>query len=214
MHGPLDAVALVATYCAEHRCSAAAKELLAQAANSAGMPRVVLWKSRDTPPPEDLHREFCGFIVYAVAHMLEDHQLTDDEHLHISRLKYLFFVEEGNILAYQYDAISDVLQGEISLILQDEAVDVAEDIQQVHLQRAFDLSYDQYLSLSEDVIRPIAERIVAPLRGRVFVPDAEKERAFALLRRLNTVILLDPETFEINWDETACPSGRQSGGSD
>ena len=197
---PVDVSHIVEAYRSEHNADRALDRVLALLAKVplGDLSRTDIWAGHEAPPPDALQDKLAEFAVYLVSCLLEDHRLSKTEQSTIAFIKRLLYIEEGALLARQRDAIVDLLRGEVCLILQDETVDPEEAIHQVDVQAALDLSYDQYLELTEEFLRPLVEEIVEPLQqdpGNV----SKKEAVLAQLRLLDTVLPLDPQTFELHW---------------
>lgn len=148
--------------------------------------------------PQDLQLA-AGFIVHYLALALNDHALSGEEQLRIRELKRHFGLEEGDLVRLQRQAVVTLLQAEMSVILQDAAVDGVEQIHQVDLQKALDLGYDQFLDLIEPSIQPIVEGLLDQLRATPFPSPGLKDAVFKRLRLLNFVIPLDPLTLQVDW---------------
>jgi hypothetical protein len=150
-----------------------------------------LWDSLSEDEQQELKLALLDLLLFIMEEFLDDHTLGEDEQEALQYLKRLFRVEEGDFYTLKRDGITDVLRGEISLILADRSVDAVEALQQVALQRAFDLSYDQYLELTHGYVSRIVDDTIARIAADGYVDDEERERVFPQIRALDTVYRLD-----------------------
>lgn len=149
------------------------------------------WASVSDRAAEELKLELLDVLIYFIEHCLEDHALTAEEQTAIRDLKRVFRVEEGDLYALKRERIADVLRAEIPLILRDRNVDRAEALHQVSLQRAFDLSYDQYLELTREYVERIVEELIYRITYHGRVDRSEREDLFSQIQSLDTVYRLD-----------------------
>lgn len=139
-------------------------------------------------PPAWLKPALLDLILFYLGRVLADHRLSSDEQFTIRELKLLFRVSEGEFVDSRRAEVAALLSEQLERMLHDDHFDDSEALQQVELQRAFDLSYDQYLALT----RPAVEAAVERLLRDVEVPsstDAEAESR-AKLHAIRTVYLL------------------------
>jgi hypothetical protein len=94
--------------------------------------------------------------------------LTVDDINDVRMLKHTLHVQEGELFANRPAEISQLLQLALAGILDDDQIDSSEDLYLVSLQGAFDLSYDQFLTLA----RPAFERELANLDARLNASQA------------------------------------------
>jgi hypothetical protein len=76
-----------------------------------------------------------------------------------AHLKRYFGVAEGEFIRLRPNEIAQLIAERLDAILEDGMVDRSEELDQVELQRFFDLSYDDYLALG----RPAIERAYTDL---------------------------------------------------
>jgi hypothetical protein len=111
----------------------------------------------------ELRAHLVDLVLYYVRIALSDHSLSDDEIATSRLLKRLVRLEEGDFWMLRRDAVRELVQIEMARILRDGVIDKAEELHQVDLQSLFDLSYDQYLSLSTEAVADA----VSALEGRL-----------------------------------------------
>jgi hypothetical protein len=140
---------------------------------------------------QELKLELLDILVYFIEQCLEDHSLSEEEQSALQCLKRLFRIAEGDFYTLKRDAITDSFRGEISRILADQTVDRSEVLDEVSLQPAFDLSYDQYLEVTREYVVRIVDDVVARVTADGYVDDDEREQVFSQIRALNTAYTLD-----------------------
>jgi len=143
-----------------------------------------------------VRRDAADFIVHYVELALDDHRISSTEMDHIFALKRIYSLEEGDILALQKPAISELLSQEMMLILADDQVDDTEALLQSDLQRAFDLGYDDYLQLTRDTLRPVVEQLLEQARGK---SPQQQHLIIKKLQGLQTVLRINTSTMTALW---------------
>lgn len=137
------------------------------------------------------------FVIHYVDAVLDDHRIDEGEKKIISSLKYLFRIEEGDLLQMHASEIRRLLTMEMERILSDEQVTEPEAVHQSDLQRALDLGYDDYLHLVRESIRPLVDRLM--LAARNSSTDHERAQVFSRLQMLQIVVKIDTEKLEAVW---------------
>ncbi len=139
-------------------------------------------------PPSWSKPALLDLILFYLRRALRDHRLTAQEQLTVRELKLLFRITEGEFIENRQAEVATLLADQLERMLEDDQIDDSEALQQVELQRVFDLSYDQYLAL----IRPALEGAVERLIRAVEAPSSIEERkiSYAKLNALRPVYLL------------------------
>jgi hypothetical protein len=86
-------------------------------------------------------------LLSVASHAMQNRTFDVDHEMSFRSLKDLFEVEEGEFLEHRPVELATLLGAQLDMILEDGVIDPSEDLYQVALQDAFDLGYDQYLSL-------------------------------------------------------------------
>jgi hypothetical protein len=102
-------------------------------------------------------------VLGYVSTLLSEGDLDPNALGSIATLKMCLGVSEGDFIALRPAEVAAVLTSELEQILEDDFIDEVEDLRQMELQAAFDLSYDQYLQLT----RAEFEREMASLMERL-----------------------------------------------
>lgn len=144
---------------------------------------------QQSPPSKE---ELLDLLLFYIKLCLKDHKLTPDEMLTIRQLKIIFRVKETDLYKLKRENVKELLTIEISRVLNDKMVDQSEALHQVDIQRALDLSYDQYLELTKEPIGSIVDNLIAKISADGVVTDAEREELFRQIIALDTVYSLSP----------------------
>lgn len=95
---------------------------------------------------------------------LDDDALSDDEIKGMNMLKRLLYIEEGDFYKYgKRDDVEGIIAAQLYKVYDDNFVSYAEAVHKVELQGLFNLSYEQF----EEIVQEIAE--LALRRGADFV---------------------------------------------
>lgn len=129
-------------------------------------------------------------VINVIREALRDSELTEDEEQFIQSLKRSLRLEEGDLLANRRADVMSILTREVERILQDGQVDSVESLHQVALQRAFDLSYDQYVELTRKPVERLMDRFIAQITSDGIVTPEERVRLERQLLALDTVYTL------------------------
>ncbi len=100
-------------------------------------------------------------LGYVIAR-LDSGPMHNDDVASVSSLKKCLGITEGEFISLRPAEVAALLAGQLNRILEDDIIDEREDLYQLDLQAAFDLSYDQYLQLT----RAEFERAMASLSER------------------------------------------------
>lgn len=95
-----------------------------------------------------LRKTALDLILDFITWSLERGAMTPGVLKEVDELKRFMDVREGEFFAFRPVEVATVLTAQLDGILQDLAIDGAEDLYQVELQAAFDLGYDQYFALT------------------------------------------------------------------
>ena len=106
-------------------------------------------------------------------HRLMDAPLNIEDVVDIRLLKYALRIEEGEFYRHRAVDVSELLEGSLAADLENDFMADAEDLHLVGIQAAFDLSYDQFLTLA----RPAYGKALDELRHRLEALPADDERA-------------------------------------
>lgn len=140
----------------------------------------------------------ADFIIYYIERALDDHRISEQEKENILSLKRIYALDEGDLLALQRHAVSDLLRSEMAKILADEHVDDLEVTHQNDLQRALGLGYDQYLQLTRESIKPVVNQILDDAKGR---SEQQKDEIIRKLQALQTVLRVDRTAMTAIWPD-------------
>jgi HNH endonuclease len=141
---------------------------------------------------ETVRKELIPLLMYYIRLALADDDLTTEELATVRYLKRLFRVPDGAIVDYDKEDVEELLTGQIVRILADERVDPAEAVQEVRLQEAFDLGYDQFLEITRPLIHAVVRHWLDNPREGEDIQDLEGRVA-----KLNTVFSVDTVLDEI-----------------
>lgn len=105
-------------------------------------------------------------------HRLMDAPLNIDDVVDIRLLKYALHIQEGEFYQHRAAEVSSLLEGSLEADLENDFMADAEDLHLVGIQAAFDLSYDQFLTLA----RPAYRQALDGLHKRLEAMPADDER--------------------------------------
>jgi len=123
---------------------------------------VIAWLAVDEPALDGFERiiekhgvrraiwfrsQIADLVLNYVAHLRVNGPMSEGQLVQLELLKEALHVREGELLDYRPSEIAEVLNSELEASLEDGFLDEADDLQLVRLQIAFDLGYDQFLSL-------------------------------------------------------------------
>ncbi|RYE54866.1 MAG: hypothetical protein EOP48_11380 [Sphingobacteriales bacterium] len=104
--------------------------------------------------------------------IVSDNVITAREANNLRFLKRFFKIREGDFYSSKYATIETILERQFELMYQDDVIDKDEAIQKVELQEMFDLSYDQFLKLSQKAITSAIDRGADPLELDTFIKSS------------------------------------------
>jgi hypothetical protein len=137
--------------------------------------------------PRAFRDGLLDLLLYAIREALRDHGVTADEVTMLRHLTTIFRVQEGELYAHRRAEVTELLQAEVTRLLEDGRVDAFEAAYQEELQRIFGLSYDQFLELTRDVITPIIDQLIANATADGVVTREERADIDRKLAALRTV---------------------------
>jgi len=106
---------------------------------------------------EELKERALELVIKYTNVALSDNYLSTSEKLNILYLKRLLKIKEGDFYKkypHIHDEVQEIIRTQLSLIYRnDDKIDDKEAVQKVDLQDIFDLSYDEFLEISnlEDI---------------------------------------------------------------
>lgn len=146
---------------------------------------------------EWFRKQRLDLILGFVERALEQGPLTPERQQEIAHLKLALKVAEGEFAALRPVEIATILREQLAVVLADGEIDHGEDVYQVELQRAFDLGYDQYLTLGrsafEHAMQALLDHQAALTQG---YPDEQERigRRIAALEPLYRLATARPRT--------------------
>jgi hypothetical protein len=117
--------------------------------------------------------QMLDLVLDYARHRLMDAPLNIEDVVDIRLLKYALRIEEGEFFRHRAADVSALLDGSLAADLENDFMADAEDLHLVGIQAAFDLSYDQFLTLAG----PAYGRALDALRQRLEAIPADDERA-------------------------------------
>ena len=141
--------------------------------------------------------ELLDLILFYIEYCLKDHAMTSEETLSVHQLKLLFRIEEGDFYKFKWKEVKELLASEMGRILDDKSVNQSEALHQADLQRAFDLSYDQYLELTKEQIEKIVDDLCDQITADEIVTDEERGELLQKLIVLDSVFRLSAKQKKI-----------------
>lgn len=100
-------------------------------------------------------KEECLDVALQFARLcLEDDALSDEEIKGMNMLKRLLFIEEDDFYKYdRRDAVKGIIAAQLYRLYDDNFISYSEAVHKVELQGLFNLSYEQF----EDIVQEIAQ---------------------------------------------------------
>jgi hypothetical protein len=97
-------------------------------------------------------------IICYINVILDDNYITAKEAENVRYLKRFFKIKEGDFFSKKYFEIGRILDRQFEYMYQNNKIDHTEALQKVQLQGLFDLSYDQFLKLSDKAVKSAISR--------------------------------------------------------
>jgi hypothetical protein len=113
--------------------------------------------------------QIMDMILAYVRLIVSDNVISSKEAANVKFLKRFFKIKEGDFYASKYDDVEHILDKQFELMYQNNVIDNKEAVQKVELQEMFDLSYDQFLKLSQKAIKSAIERGADPIDLDTFI---------------------------------------------
>jgi len=107
---------------------------------------------------KDIKDELLNLLIDYANLILEDSLLTDNEKENFGFLKLYFEIKVGDFYKFKYQEIKTILHKEFEKLYADDLVTQEESEYNVILQDMFDLSYDQFDKIKEEVVLKSIER--------------------------------------------------------
>jgi len=107
---------------------------------------------------KDIKSELLDTLIEYAVLVLEDNVLTENEKTNFHFLKLYFEIKAGDFYKNKYQKIKMILEKEFEKLYADDLITADESEYTVILQDMFDLTYDQFDKLKEDIIRKSIER--------------------------------------------------------
>jgi hypothetical protein len=102
-------------------------------------------------------------IICYINVILDDNHITSKEAENVRYLKRFFKVKEGDFYSKKHFEIGRILDRQFEYMYQNNKIDNTEALQKVQLQGLFDLSYDQFLKLSDRAVKSAINRGADPM---------------------------------------------------
>lgn len=100
----------------------------------------------------ELRNNLIRVIICYAQMCLEDDYLTEEEMTNIMLLKTFFRLNDDNFTQYETKLLVEaIIRTQIEKMYADHIIDYQEALQQVELQSLFDLSYDEFSKIVDDV---------------------------------------------------------------
>lgn len=107
----------------------------------------------------DIKQETLQVIIDYTNTCLEDDILTEQEMRNIQLLKLFLKVKEGDFIDYGKEPeITEILTWQLRKMYNDDVIDKEEALMKNDLQSLFDLSYDQFLDIVNEVAQESLDR--------------------------------------------------------
>lgn len=107
----------------------------------------------------DIKSDTLQIIIDYALFCLNDDILTEQEMRNIQLLKLFLKVKEGDFIAYgkEYD-VKEILMWQLRKLYDDNYIDKEEALMKTDLQSLFGLSYDQFLTMVNEVAQEAIDR--------------------------------------------------------
>ena len=107
---------------------------------------------------KDIKDELLNLLIDYANLILEDNLLTENEKENFYFLKLYFEIKVGDFYKFKYQEIKTILHKEFEKLYADDLVTQEESEYNVILQDMFDLSYDQFDKIKEEIVLKSIER--------------------------------------------------------
>jgi hypothetical protein len=117
----------------------------------------------------DIKSDLLDIILSYINLVLDDDYVTSNEGENVKFLKLFFRIREGDFYKMKYHEIEKLLDRQLEHMYEDNRINTEEALQKVELQELFDLSYDQFLHLSDKAVRAAIARGADPTNLDTFI---------------------------------------------
>lgn len=118
---------------------------------------------------EKIKHKLLDLLLAYYHRVLDDNFITSEEAENVNLLKRLFRIKEGDFHKYKYAEIETILDRQLKHMYQNNTIDREEALQKVELQELFDLSYDQFLEISQKAVKAALNRGADPIELDTFI---------------------------------------------
>jgi hypothetical protein len=150
---------------------------IADASPSELLPHAV-WSGLDDPGPRE-RRALAAFYLDVVRLAARSGGLSFSGQTELRTLRIVLRLEEGDLLRFDEEGMAELVCGQIAYHLLDDRMDPDEALQQVALQQALGLSFDQYQELTARIVLPKVRALLIEAQGGL--PASEFQRRLAAL---------------------------------
>ena len=112
--------------------------------------------------------ELLDIILAYINFVLDDDHITEKEADNVKFLKLLLKIKDGDFYKMKFFEIERILDRQFEHMYQDNQINTEEALQKVELQQLFDLSYDQFLHLSDKAVKEALARGADPMELDTF----------------------------------------------
>lgn len=107
---------------------------------------------------EDLKSESLSVVIDYARMCLEDNILTEEEIHNITLLKMFLRIQEGEFYEHRKEEVSAILSKQLKRMYQDNVIDKDEALMKTDLQGLFNLSFDQFLGIVNNIALEALDR--------------------------------------------------------
>jgi len=107
---------------------------------------------------DKIKSNILDMILSYINIILEDNYIMEREASNVNFLKRFFKIKEGDFYSLKYYDIERILEKQFEHMYKDNSINKVEALQKFELQELFNLSYDQFLQLSEKAVRSAIAR--------------------------------------------------------
>lgn len=144
---------------------------------------VKLWADIDSSERIEL-ATLGSFYLKVLEACIQDHRITPDERLVLRELRTLLRLSDDQLLRQHSVEVETLVVSAISQILADNLEDLQEELHEVALQEALNLSYDRYGSLLSLARERLQQQLEAAREG---ILPAEFFRRWEALEGLDRI---------------------------
>jgi hypothetical protein len=119
-----------------------------------------------------INDKILDMVLAYINLILIDNFITPKEAESIKYLKRFFKIKEGDFYSVKYNDIERILNKQFEHMYHNNIIDTEEALQKVELQELFDLSYDQFLQLSQNAVKAAIDRGANPIDLDTFIKSS------------------------------------------